>query len=85
MVESVIELNTDFQHDIFPTTDLRVLHNAEICIEIVRIAEVIASLSEGNQGTSAGASRARQVTSIKSSFATRLHESRTWIGGCPVG
>lgn len=49
MIEDVKELETNFQYSIFPTRNLRVLHDAEIGIEIVRIAETVTTLSEGNQ------------------------------------
>ena len=48
MIEEVEELETDPQHSIFPARDLGVFHDAEIGIEIARIAEAVASLSKGN-------------------------------------
>ena len=48
MVEEVKELKTDAQHAVLPSGDFCVLHDAEIGIEIVRIAEAVAALSEGN-------------------------------------
>ena len=53
MVEEVKELKTDSQRSTLPSRNLGDLHDAEIGIEIVRIAETIPSLSEGNRGTAA--------------------------------
>ena len=50
MIEKIKELDTNTQHHFVPTDKARFLHDSEVSIEIARIAETVAALSEGNGG-----------------------------------
>src|SRR5207302_721216 len=58
----------------FPSGDYRPLHDGEISVEVSRSAEAVASLGEGHSASAARPSWARQVSSVKSGFASRLYE-----------
>jgi hypothetical protein len=48
VIEKIKELDTNTQYHFVSTDKARVLHDREVGIEIARIAETVASLSEGN-------------------------------------
>lgn len=62
MIEEIEELETDSQLGIFQTPNLGVLHDGEVGIEIVRIAEAVASLSKSHRAAAARAGTPRQIS-----------------------
>ena len=80
MIKEVEELETNPECRVLPAADLRVLHDCEIGVEIAGPTKPVPSLREGNRRTAAGTRRSRQVSAIKSSYATLLHEARGGVG-----
>ena len=57
-----------------PIRELWCADNGEICVEVSGSAKAIASLGEGHTGAAARPSWSRQVSSVKSGFASCLYE-----------
>ena len=80
MVKDVKELESNPQGGIFPTRDLRVLHDREIRIEVAWPAKTIATLRELNRRSATGPRRAGQIPRIEIRLASSLNESRIRTG-----
>ena len=80
MVKDVKELESNPQGSIFPTRDLRVLHNREIRVEVAWSAKTIATLRELNKRSTARPRRSGQISRIEIRLAASLNESRIRTG-----